>query len=103
MSLEKEPKYLFRAKIDNPRDAARSPWHVAITKMFPDRVTLTNPNDRLVGRAEIDELIETCAIPLVGRDGESVEISPDIVGRLVEIVEVPEIATYERVANPFET
>jgi hypothetical protein len=95
-------EYLFYEKIDNPNDAKKSPWHVAVTSIFPNRVTVTNPNDTLAGRAKIDELLETTEIPLLGRKDEAIKIPADMIERIVEVVEVtiPEQSSLS--ANPFE-
>ena len=95
--------YIFRESIENPFNPERSRWHIAITTLFPDRVTITNPNNTLAGRVRIDELIETAEVPLLRRDSEVVKIPAEIIDKIVEIVEVAEPTPQNLGANPFES
>lgn len=102
MSLENERHYLYREAITNPHGPQKSPWHVVVTSVFPDRVAVTNPNNKLSGRAQINELLETAEIPLLGRKDDAITIPPEMIERIVEVVEV--FAPDQRAsgANPFE-
>lgn len=86
--MENQEKYLLREKIANPFNPVKSPWKVAINAVFPDRVTVTNPNNVLAGRANIDDLLQSAEVPLLGNREECVRLPQEIMDRIVEIVEV---------------
>lgn len=103
MSLENERHYLYREAITNPHGSQKSPWHVVVTSVFPNRVGVTNPNGKLSARADIDELIKSPEITLIRNSHETITLPPDVIGRLVEVIDFSPVSEPLAEVNPFET
>ncbi|MDQ5886310.1 MAG: hypothetical protein QG628_707 [Patescibacteria group bacterium] len=101
MAQEKDRRYLFHEVIDNPHDARKSPWHVVVSPLFPERVAVINPNGSLAARAELDELLESPEITLLGRSDQTIVLPQDVIGRVADVIDYVPEPVAPKSANPF--
>lgn len=86
--MVQKDKYIFRETIENPHDVRRSPWHVNVTSLFPDRVVVTDPNDQIIGRGDLDTVLDTAEVTLLCKEPPKLTLPAILVDRIVEVIEV---------------